>query len=101
MPLDALTHLIHQFVLVILLVNVNKSCFVLKEKMSRYTGGGGGEGVAEMSPNVTLLFIRGFQGGCKVRNLYLLFWFDCTFFLGNCGSYTFAKDIRHKLTNFI
>ncbi len=44
MPLDALTHLIHQFVFVILLVNVNRSCFVLKEKMSGYTRGGGGEG---------------------------------------------------------
>ncbi len=41
MPLDALTHLIHQFVLVILLVNIKKSYFVLKENISRYTGGGG------------------------------------------------------------
>jgi hypothetical protein len=38
--LNALTHLIHQFVLVILLVNVKKSCFALKEKMSHYKGGG-------------------------------------------------------------
>jgi hypothetical protein len=58
MPLDALTHLFHRFVLVILLLNVNKSCFVLKEKMSCYTGGGG-EGFGEMSPNVT----RGEGGG--------------------------------------
>ncbi len=48
MTLNALTYLIHQFVLVILLVKVNKSYFVLKEKMSRHTGGGGG--VREMSP---------------------------------------------------
>jgi hypothetical protein len=47
MTLNALTYLIHQFVLVILLVKVNKSYFVLKEKMSRHTGGGG---VREMSP---------------------------------------------------
>jgi hypothetical protein len=40
MPLNYLTHLIHQFVLVILLVKVNKSYFVLKEKMSRHTWGG-------------------------------------------------------------
>jgi hypothetical protein len=46
MPLlNALTHLIHQLLLVILLVEVNKSYFVFKEKMS---GGGG-----EMTPNVT------------------------------------------------
>ncbi len=51
----SLTHLIHQFVLVILLVKVNKSYFVLKEKMSHHTGG-----VREMSPNVT----RG-EGGLK------------------------------------
>jgi hypothetical protein len=44
MPLNALTHLIHQFVLVGLLVKVNKSYFVLKGKMSRHTGGGGGGG---------------------------------------------------------
>jgi hypothetical protein len=41
MPLDALTHLIHQFVLVILLVNVNKSFFVLKEKNVMLHRGGG------------------------------------------------------------
>jgi hypothetical protein len=44
MPLNALTHLIHQSVLVILLVKANKSNFVLKEKMSRHTEGGGGGG---------------------------------------------------------
>jgi hypothetical protein len=49
MPLkNALTHLIHQFVLVILLVKVNKSYFVFKEKMSHHTWGGGG--VRDMSP---------------------------------------------------
>ncbi len=50
--LNALTHLIHQFVLVILLVKVNKSYFVLKKKMSHHTGGGGGGGGgSEISPN--------------------------------------------------
>jgi hypothetical protein len=41
MPLNALTHFIHQSVLVILLVKVNKSYFVLKEKMSCHAGVGG------------------------------------------------------------
>ncbi len=59
MPLNAFTYLIHQFALVNLLVKVNKSYFVLKEKMSRHLGGG--EGVREMSPNVT----RGEGGGLK------------------------------------
>ncbi len=59
MPLDALTHLIHQFVLVILLVNIIKSCFVLK-KNCHVTQRGGGV-VGEMSPNVT----RGEGGGSK------------------------------------
>jgi hypothetical protein len=40
-PVNASPHLIHQFFLVILLVKVNKSYFVLKEKMSRHTRGGG------------------------------------------------------------
>jgi hypothetical protein len=57
MPLNALTHLIHQFVLVILLVQVNKSYLVLKKKMSRHTRGGGGE----EQRNVT----RGRGGGPK------------------------------------
>jgi hypothetical protein len=59
MPLNALTHPIHEFVLVILLVKVTKGYFLWKEKMSRHTGGGGG--VREMSPNVT----RGGGGGSK------------------------------------
>jgi hypothetical protein len=41
MLLNALTHLIHQFGLVILLVKVNKSYFVLKENMYVTEGGGG------------------------------------------------------------
>jgi hypothetical protein len=63
MPLNALTHLIHQFVLVILLVKVNKSYFVLKEKMSHQTGGGeGSEKCHQMSP--------GGRGGLKsVKNV--------------------------------
>jgi hypothetical protein len=40
MPLNAITHLIHQFELVILLVKVNKSYFVLKEKNVTSHGGG-------------------------------------------------------------
>jgi hypothetical protein len=50
MPLNAVTHLTHQFVLVILLVKAKKSYFVLNEKMSRHMGGGE---VREMAPNVT------------------------------------------------
>ncbi len=42
MPLNPLTHLIQQFVLVILLVKVNKRYIVFKENMSRHTGEGGG-----------------------------------------------------------
>jgi hypothetical protein len=42
MPLNALTHPMHQFVLVILQVKVKKSYLVWKEKMSRHTGPGGG-----------------------------------------------------------
>ena len=43
MTLNALTYLIHQFVLVILLVNVYKSYFVLKEKnVTLHRGGGVG-----------------------------------------------------------
>jgi hypothetical protein len=57
--INALTHLIHQFVLVILLVKVNIAFLFLKEKCY-ITWGGGGEGVREMSPNVT----RG-EGGLK------------------------------------
>ncbi len=54
------THLIHQFVLVILLVKINKSYFVLEGK-NVTSHQGGGEGVREMSPNVT----RGEGGGLK------------------------------------
>ena len=51
MPFNALTHLIHQFGLVILLVKVNKSYFVLKENMSCHRGGGrGSEKCHQMSP---------------------------------------------------
>ena len=53
MPLNALTHFIHQFLLVILLVKVNKSYFVLNGKMSHHTGAGGGGGSEkyhQMSP---------------------------------------------------
>jgi hypothetical protein len=64
MPLNALTYPIHQFVLVFFLVKVTKSYFLWKEKMSRHTGRGG-EGVREMSPNVT----RG--GGLKSFTCYL------------------------------
>ncbi len=60
MPLDALTHLIHQFVLVILLVNVSKSCFVLKEKCHVTQGGGGGG-----QRNVTKCHQGGRGGGYK------------------------------------
>ena len=60
MPLNPLTHLIHQFVLVILLVKVNKSYFVLKENMSCHRGGGrGSEKCHQMSPG-------GGGGGQKV-----------------------------------
>ncbi len=62
MPLDALTQLIHQFVvMVILLVNVNKSCFDLKEKchVTQWGGGGGGR------RNVTKCHQGG--GGSKKR----------------------------------
>ncbi len=60
MPLNALPHLIHPFVLVILVVKENKSFFELKEKMSHHTraGGGGGE------RNVTKCHI-GKEGGSK------------------------------------
>jgi hypothetical protein len=70
MPLDALTHLFHQFVLVFLLVNVNKSCFVLKEKMSCYTGGGGGGGLR----NVTKCHQGGGGGLKSVKKVSRIIW---------------------------
>jgi hypothetical protein len=67
---DPKTHLIHQFVLVILLVKVNKSYFVLEGKNVTSHQQGGGEGVREMSPNVT----RG-EGGSKkcAKKCHILF----------------------------
>jgi hypothetical protein len=44
MPPNNLTHLIHQFVLVILLVNVNKKLFCSEGKHVTSHGGGGGPG---------------------------------------------------------
>jgi hypothetical protein len=41
MPLNALTYLIHQFVLAILLVKVNKSYFFEGKNVTSHQGGGG------------------------------------------------------------
>jgi hypothetical protein len=85
MPLNALTHPMHQFVLVILLVKVKKSYLVWKEKMSRHTGGGRGGGVQR---NVT----KCHQGEGGSKKCHVLFEWPLNSTTTGCG-------VVHKLAH--
>ncbi len=63
-----------------LLIKVNKSYFVLKEKMSRHTGG---NGVRERSPNVT-------RGSKKCRR-------SVTYYLNGPLGFNKSKDCKKSM----
>jgi hypothetical protein len=92
MHLNVLTHLFHQFVVVILLVQVNISYFVLKEK--NVSSPLGEYGVRKMSPNVSM------QEGGGSKKCHVLFEWPLTCVPENSKNSKFAFIPKHELAMY-